>query len=108
MSMPVTTTAPAARPTSASGGASRSSAGASPFASMLDDALSADRPAGRGPSDRGIEQRTSAEDRADRAAERAADHADRAAARAADKSERAGQKAAHRAERAAAHAASGA
>ena len=47
MSMPVTTTAPAARPTSASGGASRSSAGASPFASMLDDALSADRPAGR-------------------------------------------------------------
>ena len=112
MSMPVTTTAPAARPTSASGGASRSSAGASPFASMLDDALSADRPAGRGPSDRGIEQRTSADDRADRAAERAADHADRAAARAADradraadKSERAGQKAAHRAERAAAHAA---
>ena len=47
----MTTTAPAVRSTSASGGASRSSAGASPFASMLDDALSTDRSAGRGPSD---------------------------------------------------------
>ena len=78
MSAPVIPSAPAVRTTSASGAASRSSAGPSPFASMLDDALSTDRPAGRGPSDRGIERRSAPDDLDNRAADRAADRADRA------------------------------
>ncbi|TFV83328.1 hypothetical protein, partial [Blastococcus sp. CT_GayMR16] len=106
MTAPVIPSAPGARTTSASGAASRSSTGPSPFASMLDDALSADRPAGRGPADRGVERRTSSDERDARAADRAADTADRAADRVADRADRAVDRAAHRAERAAAHAAS--
>ena len=71
MSAPVT---PSAVRTPAGASASRPTAGsgdASPFASMLDDALST----GRGPSERGIERRSTPDERA----ARAADRADRAA-----------------------------
>ena len=100
------------RSTSTGSAASRSSSpssGGDAFASMLDDVLSTDRPSGRGPSDRGIERRSTPDDRAaDRAAERASGRDNRdadAADRAADKADRAEGRAAHRAQRTAAHAA---
>ena len=113
MTAPVTPTAPAVRTPSTNAAGGRAGAGPSPFASMLDDALSADRPAA---SERGLERRSSPDERAARAADRAADKAERTADRtaehAADRADRAdraaeralrrtAQHAAHRADRAA-------
>ncbi|MFL6096695.1 MAG: flagellar hook-length control protein FliK [Blastococcus sp.] len=113
MNAPVTTSP--VRTTSPGTAAARSTGtgtGGNAFASMLDDVLSTDRPSGRGASDRGVERRSTPEDRASRAADRAAERAveraersDDAADRAADKAGKAAERTAHRAQQAAAHAA---
>ena len=101
MTPAVTPSAPAVRtPSTSNPGVRGSSAGPSPFASMLDDALAADRPAGPGPSDRGIERRSTPDERADRTADRAADKADRIDDRASRRAERAATHAADRPDRA--------
>jgi flagellar hook-length control protein FliK len=108
MSAPVTPTAVRASTGAAASRPASRGSDPSPFASMLDDALST----GRGPSDRGIERRSSPDERAhravdhaDRARDKADDRADRARDRAADRAahhaERAERAAAHRAARAA-------
>ena len=99
--LPIHPAATAHRARPANGPDARGSAGASPFASALDDALAADRFPG---SDRAAERRSTPDDRAARALDRAADaaaRADRAAGRAVERADRAADRAAVHADRAA-------
>jgi len=95
MNAPVSPTATAVRTKFAPGPETGGSAGGSPFASALDDALSADRPrGGSAASDRGIERREGGHERA----------AERAVAKDARATQKASDKAARAAERPTAHA----
>jgi flagellar hook-length control protein FliK len=102
MNAPVTVTPAAVRPKLAAGPESRGSAGGAPFASALDDALSADRPrSGSAASDRGVERRDGRADRAtDRAAAKETRTTERTADKAADKTAREADRQARATERA--------
>ena len=90
MNAPVSPTATAVRTKFSPGPETGGSAGGSPFASALDDALSTDRPrAGSAASDRGIERREAGYERA---AERAGAKDARAPHRASDKAVRSAER----------------